>query len=547
MSTAEPPQIKSMMIVSRPTGSATGCTISVAYEKTDLYLMPTFAAIDIGSNSVRLKISRLQGGRLKQIHEDREVTRLGKGAFGGGLLAPESMSETVRVLRRFHRAMQECGTDSVRAVATAALRDARNSRAFLEWVRSTTGWTIEIISGLEEARLIHLGIVSASRVGSDSALLVDLGGGSCELTLSRKGQIRDTVSLPLGAVRLTDEFLKHDPARKRELKGLRGFVRREIGRVEKRIKAARVGAVIATSGTAAALAGVARHLGSVQGHRSSGTTRLMMRRIVKQITRLPLEQRRKIPGIGPRRAEIISAGAVVYAELLERCQLGGFRYSALGLRDGILAQMAAEYDRSTRSGRAVESERWESIKRAVEHYGVEMHHALRVRESALQLFADLKSVHHLPPEYREWLSAAAMLYEVGDYVNRNGHHRHSYYIISNSEILGYTPQQRRIIAAIARYLGKSRPTPDAVPLNNLSAEEKENVTKASLLLRVARALNLGRTQAVARVAIAARSGRVSMKLTPRAKASVELELWAIGKDRSYFREVFGRELSAAAV
>jgi exopolyphosphatase / guanosine-5'-triphosphate,3'-diphosphate pyrophosphatase len=452
--------------------------------------MPTFAAIDIGSNSVRLKISRLQSGRLKEIHEDREVTRLGEGVFSSGLLSPEAMSETVRVLRRFHRSIQECGTDSVKVVATAALRDARNSRTFLEWVRSTTGWTIEIISGLEEARLIHLGIVSAGRLGSRSVLLVDLGGGSCELTLSRAGQLRDTVSLPLGAVRLTTEFLQHDPPRKSELKRLSGFVAREITRIQDRIKTARVGTVIATSGTAAALVGVAGRLARPRTHRPSNyATRESIRRIAKQITRLTLEQRQKVPGIGPRRAEIICAGAVVYAELLERCHLPGYRYSALGLRDGLLAQMAAEYDRSTRSGRAIESERWESIKRAVDHYRVDMTHALHVRDSALLLFSGLKSVHQLPPEYREWLSAAAMLYEVGDYVNRNGHHRHTYYIIANSEILGYTPQQRRIIGSIARYLGKSRPTAGDGPMSALSLEEQENVVKASVLLRIARALN----------------------------------------------------------
>src|ERR1035437_1958392 len=222
--------------------------------------MPTFAAIDIGSNSVRLKISRLQAGRLKAIHEDREVTRLGEGVFSGGLLSPESMSQMVQVLRRFNRAVQECGADSVRVVATAALRDARNSRAFVEWVRSTTGWTIEIISGLEEARLIHLGIISAGRLGAQSVLLVDLGGGSCELTLAREGQLRDTVSLPLGAVRLTSEFLQHDPPRNGELKRLQGFVVREITRIQDRIKFARVGAVTAPSGTPAALVGVASHL-----------------------------------------------------------------------------------------------------------------------------------------------------------------------------------------------------------------------------------------------------------------------------------------------
>jgi exopolyphosphatase / guanosine-5'-triphosphate,3'-diphosphate pyrophosphatase len=509
--------------------------------------MPTFAAIDIGSNSVRLKISRLQNGRLKEIHEDREVTRLGEGVFSGGLLSPEAMSETVRVLRRFNRAIQECVTDSVKVVATAALRDARNSRAFVEWVRSTTGWTIEIISGLEEARLIHLGIVSAGRLGARSVLLLDLGGGSCEVTLSRAGQLRDTVSLPLGAVRLTGEFLKHDPPRKSELKRLQEFVAREISRIQDRIKAAHVGAVIATSGTAAALVGAANRMARPK-KRSPSTyaTREMIRQLAKQISRLSLEQRRKVPGIGPRRAEIICAGAMAYAELLERCHLAGFRYSALGLRDGILAQMAADYDRSTRSGRAIESERWESIKRAVEHYRVDMHHALHVRDAALLLFSSLKSVHHLPPEYREWLSAAAMLYEVGDYVNRNGHHRHTYYIIANSEILGYTPQQRKIIGSIARYLGKSRPTPGDGPLSTLSPEELQNVTKASVLLRIARALNMGRSQAVGKVAVSARDGRVSMRLSPRGKASVDLEVWSIEKDGSYFREVFGRELSVAA-
>jgi exopolyphosphatase / guanosine-5'-triphosphate,3'-diphosphate pyrophosphatase len=510
--------------------------------------MPTFAAIDIGSNSVRLKISRLQAGRLKQIHEDREVTRLGEGVFSSGLLLPESMTETVRVLRRFHRSMQECGTDTVRVVATAAMRDARNSRAFLEWVRSTTGWTIEIISGLEEARLIHLGIVSAGRMGNQSVLLVDLGGGSCELTLSRQGKLRDTVSLPLGAVRLTGEFLQHDPPRKSELKRLREFVDREITRVQDRIKAARVSAVIATSGTAAALAGAASRLPRA-GKRTPATyaTREMISRITKQLSRMGLEERSKVPGIGPRRAEIICAGAVVYSQLLERCHLAGFRYSPLGLRDGILAQMAADYDRSTRSGRAIESERWDSIKRAVERYRVDINHALHVRDAALLLYSSLKSVHQLPAEYLEWLSAAAMLYEVGDYVNRNGHHRHTYYIIANSEILGYTPQQRAIIGAIARYLGKSRPTTGDGPMSALPPSDVENVTKASVLLRIARALNMGRSQSVGRFTASARGGKVSMKLTPRGKASVDLEVWSIEKDRSYFREVFGRELSVAAV
>jgi exopolyphosphatase / guanosine-5'-triphosphate,3'-diphosphate pyrophosphatase len=175
-----------------------------------------------------------------------------------------------------------------------------------------------------------------------------------------------------------------------------------------------------------------------------------------------------------------------------------------------------------------------------------MDHALHVRASAMQLFAALKSVHSLPAEYEEWLSAAAMLYEVGDFVNRNGRHRHAYYIISNSEILGYTPEQRRIIAAIARYLGKSRPAPGDAPIKALPPEDQQCVLKASLLLRLARALNLSRTAAIRTARIRLHEGEVKLTLVTKQRSSVDLELWAVEKEQSYFREVFGRELSAAA-
>src|SRR5579885_2828188 len=250
--------------------------------------MPVFAAVDIGSNSVRLKVARLRGRKLLAIHEDREVTRLGEGVFRSNFLSPQSMAETVRVLRRFHRAAQRLGTDSVRVVATSALRDAKNSQAFLEWVRSATGWKVEIISGVEEARLIHLGLVSGPRMDSAPILMMDLGGGSCELTVSQGGHIRDAVSLPLGAVRLTNEFLRHDPPRKGELKRLRGFVTREVNKVVDRIGHAKVKNVIATSGTAAALAEVASHLRKGTGSRRLVVSRAEMTRITKRLARLPV-------------------------------------------------------------------------------------------------------------------------------------------------------------------------------------------------------------------------------------------------------------------
>ena len=507
--------------------------------------MPRYAAIDIGSNSVRMLAAEVEpGGPPRVLAVDRQVTRLGECVFLNGVIDEQSMALTLATLERMAGAYRQHNMLAARVVATSAVRDAQNQAEFLERASAIVSQPVEIISGQEEARLIHLGLVSSPRIDRSPTLMMDLGGGSCELTVTQGGHIRDAVSLPLGAVRLTNEFLRHDPARKGELKRLRGFVTREVNRITDRIATSKAKNVIATSGTAAALAAIASHLRK-GGSRRPVVSCAEMSRIAKRLARLPVAERRKIEGIGPRRAEIIVAGAAVYHELLDRLHLSGFRYSPLGLRDGILSQMAADYDRTTRSGRQIESERWESIMKAVDHYRIDRKHAMDVRESAMLLFSSLRSVHRLPPEYREWLSAAAMLYEVGDYVNRNGHHRHTHYIISNSEILGYTPQQRRIIAAIARYLGKSRPTMEDGPMKAVDTTDRPNVQKAILLLRLARALNLGRTRAVEKVRVGLRSAGVRLTVVPRKRMGVDLELWAIEKECAYFREVFGRELSTA--
>ncbi len=508
--------------------------------------MPTFAAVDIGANSVRLKIARLVRQRLKVVHEDREVTRLGESVFRTGALDPHAMEHTIKVLRRFHRASQGHGVDFVRVVATSALRDSRNSRAFVDWVRAVTGWRLEVVSGLEEGRLIHFGVISGTRIGVSRLLLIDLGGGSCELTLSVDGQIRSMFSLPVGAVRLTQEFLHHDPPRKSELKQLREFIVEELLRIERRIAAARVQLAIATSGTAAALASVvaARRRGAGNNHPGM-VSRRAVHALAAELQSDSLEQRIALPGIGPRRAEIIIAGAMVFAELMNH-GVSGFRYSPLGLRDGLLAQMVADYGYGAQARRQIESERWNALLAACRHYGADLRFATRVRNLTISLFAGLKKVHRLPPEYQDWLAAAAMLHEVGSYLNRTGRHRHSYYIISNSEIFGYTAQQRRLIAAIARYMGKSRPAPADRALKPLPVEDRELVPKAVALLRLARALDHGRRGAVNGVQVRSEGERVILRLKTK-RGGADLELWALEKERSYFRNIFGRELLAVAV
>jgi exopolyphosphatase/guanosine-5'-triphosphate,3'-diphosphate pyrophosphatase len=503
--------------------------------------MSIFAAVDIGSNSVRIKIARVVRHRLKTVHEDRVVTRLGESVFRFGTLSPEAMEDTVKVLRRFYRDIQNFGVDQVRVVATSALRDAHNAAAFIAWVHSATGWKVETISGLEEGRLIHLGILANTSLGASRALLIDLGGGSCELTLSEKGHIREMVSLPLGAVRLTGEFLPHDPPRPVEIQRLRRSIAEELDRVREQIAGIKVRNVLATSGTAAAISNASQVVEPFGPRLRAGhVSRTALVRLAEHLAKLDFKDRSKVPGIGPRRAEIIVAGACVFAELMERCNLPGFQYSPLGLRDGLLAQMLADHDRATVSHRQIEAERDDAILAMCKQYRVDLKRAEEVRCLAVQLFHELRRVHALPPEYQGWLSAAALLHEAGTFINRSGSHRHTYYLIANSEIFGFTPEQRHIIAAIARYLGKTRPNPADGPMKALNSADEELAPKAVVLLRLAKAMSHGTDGSIVNVAAEVYRERVMLKLT--AKDGADLEVWMLSKERAYFREVFGREL-----
>lgn len=527
--------------------------------------MPTFAAIDVGSNSCRLKIARVVSHQLKTVAEDREVTRLGTSVFGSGIVSPEAMAATLRALKRFQRSVQSHGVDKIRVVATSAMRDARNGIAFQAWVKDETGWDLEVISGLEEGRLIHLGVTSSEPGAGGHVLLLDLGGGSCELTLSDRRHIRETVSLPLGAVRLTEQFLPEDPAPAEELAHMRQFIGRELRRAHRRIKPDGVQLVIATSGTAAALADAwtaIRRNGKAglkgggksaskfnRGGRPEAAPRghldivpaSAVRKLANKLAKLALPEREAIPGIGPRRAEIIVAGAHVYAELLESFELPGFRYSPLGLRDGILAQMLAERDSRASVHREFEHERWESVLATARRYGVDPRQAEPVRAHAVQLFHELKALHQLPADYENWLAAAAVLRDTGKFVNHQGRHRHTQYIISSSEIYGYTQVQRTIVSAISRYLGKSRPQPGDRAMRNIPLEEHEHIRRVVVLLRLAEALNQDRASDVLHVSVRMYPKRVLLELAP-GRTGAELELWSLRREADYFREVFGREL-----
>ena len=522
---------------------------------------PVFAAIDLGSNSCRLKIARVQQHSLKVLHEDREVTRLGKSVFESGLVSPEAMAHTLSTLKRFRKATQQYSVDQVRAVATAALRDARNASAFIAWVKAETGWELDVISGLEEARLIHRGVMQ-DPAAQGKCLLIDVGGGSCEITVSDRKRIKETISLPLGAVRLTQEFLQSDPPSAEDVARMQRFIARELQRAEKKLGPVRLTTVIGTSGTAAALAQASANVDAIRVSAKPGTGKtsvtnapaetarvaaaIDVRKLAKKLTKMPIGARNVVPGVGPRRSEIIVAGAHVYSAILDYFGLPGFRYSEMGLRDGVLSQMLAERDVRAATHLEFERERWESVVATCHRYNVDLKHAEPVKQHALQLFRDLAAVHQLPPDYAHWLAAAAMMRDVGKFLNYQGHHRHTQYIIASSELYGFTPPQRALVSAIARYLGKSRLQPDDRAMRAIPPQEHANVQRAVVLLRLAVALNQDRASDLLKVMVRVYPKRVLFELYP-GRTGAELELWSLRKEADYFREIFRRDFLATLI
>jgi exopolyphosphatase/guanosine-5'-triphosphate,3'-diphosphate pyrophosphatase len=270
-----------------------------------------------------------------------------------------------------------------------------------------------------------------------------------------------------------------------------------------------------------------------------------VRRLADKLLKMDNAQRAAVPGIGPRRSEIIVGGALVYASLLERLQLRGFRYSPLGLRDGMLAQMLAEVDLRAAVHQKIESERWAGVLEVCRRYGIDQKKAEPVRLHVVQLFDSLAKVHELPAEYRTWLAAAAMMADVGKFMNHQGHHRHTQYIIANSEIFGFSLEQRAIVSAIARYMGKTRPNlrPDGMDrvMRAVPAEEHAHVVRAIVLLRLALALNQDRASAVVGLKTSVYPKRVVLDIVP-GRGGAALEAWALKKEAGYFFEIFRREL-----
>ena len=510
--------------------------------------MPSYAAIDIGSNSVRMEVAEVNDGEPPRILlSERQVTRLGASVFRGGRISTEAMDFLSGVLNQMGIQYKRLEVAGVRAVATSAVRDASNQQEFLARASAALGADVEIISGQEEARLIHLGVRSRWPHARERFLIIDIGGGSAEIILSENERLCQAFSKPLGALRLQELFLKSDPPRESELHRLEEYIEERIASAVRRIGREQIDRVVGTSATASAVVCAVNRIPRTrreEADRKRATTP-QIRNLFRTIRAMPVGERQSITGIGPRRAEIIVPGTAVLLRLLEAFRMPALFHSAAGVRDGIIADLATR--RVDRGVSQLTQDQRTVVEEMAEHYAVPLRHARRVARLTNELFLGLKAIHKLPPHYGRLLEAAAYLHDTGHYVSDTRHHKHSYYLVANSDMPGFTLTERELIANLCRYHRKALPTPEHPNLQLLDPEGRRATSLLNPLLRLADSLDRSHGQRVRSIDCQIRDEDFLLKLHVPPETDIDLEVWAAERLNDIFRQVYGKAIALERV
>jgi exopolyphosphatase/guanosine-5'-triphosphate,3'-diphosphate pyrophosphatase len=487
------------------------------------------AAIDVGTNAVRLEIARpLPDGTLETIHQERDPIRPGEGVFTGGSISKPVADRLLGTLRRY-AALCRRHHARVRAVATSAVREARNLDEIVKRVRQETGLELEVISGREEARLICLGVLDG-RAQNARSLVVDIGGGSTEVALGLGEKPSALHSVALGAVRLTEIFGTTGKVSPERLAVMRSFAE-EAFRDQLPRKLAGGKVALGSSGTINAIVAA--------GSDSRRLTRRRLEKTVRELAGLTLAERRR--RFEPRRAEIIVAGAVILEAVMRHLGLEAVVAVDTGLRNGVLRDLAR---RTPAAAEAVAAQRTRSAAAVGRRFGFDERHARQVARLALQLFDQLAGVHGLPASARSLLEAAALLHDVGHAVSPQRHHKHTFYLVQNADIAGFSDQERQLVALVARYHRRTPPDRGRPDLEALSAAELRLVRRLVALLRIADALDRSHHQAVHDVRAALRAGQV--RVLARTRSAIDLELWDVAREAAYFRSALSRRIEVQA-
>jgi exopolyphosphatase/guanosine-5'-triphosphate,3'-diphosphate pyrophosphatase len=509
----------------------------------------TIAFLDVGTYSIRLLLVRLNPNQSHTIlSELREPVRLGGNGFIHNALEPAAMDRAELVCTRFAAMARNNGAHEIVAVATSATREADNQREFLRRLHAKAGIEVRVISGREEARLIYLGVSRGTHLDGKTALFIDIGGGSTEISVGDERDFKYLDSLKIGTIRLTQMFQLDEPSRpvsSSHYKLVCDYVRSAAVRTIEQLKQHSFDLAIGTAGAVRNLAGIATlRAGRPASENGLLLTRAELSEVGTELRRVPLAERRKIPGLNPDRGDVIIAGAAILEVLLAELGIKQLTTSRLGLRDGLLVNYLI---RRKRTDPLYElSARRRSVLLLGRRCGFDEKHAHAVAALALSLFDSAKQLelHHFGDDERELLEYAALLHDIGVFLSFVNHQAHTYYLIRHADLIGFDQMETAIIAALARYHRKGRPRggdPELVPLDKRG---QAIVNQLSVLLRLAERLERSH-HGVVQQARFRRAGSGRVKLVVKAAGDCSLELMAATKDQKAFAKAFDRELVVA--
>jgi exopolyphosphatase/guanosine-5'-triphosphate,3'-diphosphate pyrophosphatase len=502
------------------------------------------AAIDIGTNSVHMIVVQVRTDlSFEIVDREKEMIRLGAGGLDGRALTRETMHAALQVLSKFRRLAESHKVDEVVAVATSATREAENGGEFLQAVTDQTGIRPRVISGTEEARLIHLAATYGVSLAGDVAVVIDIGGGSVEVTRGAGAAIELGKSFKLGVIRLTERFVKSDPLDSRDEKRLVRHIDGEIGKYLHQVARDGFDRVIGTSGTIlslGAIASAAEGLPPDAPLRNRRFSAKQIRRVRKELVALDLEERLRVPGLEPRRADLAVAGAILLDEILEGLGAAEITLCDMSLREGLVLDYIARHRKEIAQADRYPDVRRRSVFELAERCNYWPEHSQHVARLAMTLFDQTRAIHGLTDRERDWLEYAAILHDIGVHISYEGHHKHSYYLIKNGALRGFEPDEIEAIALIARYHRQAAPKRKHDGFGDLRRRLRRRVRTLAAILRLAESLDRSHAQTITGLALHDRGDDDLLQL--RTSGDAELELWSATRHAAPFERLTGKPL-----
>jgi exopolyphosphatase / guanosine-5'-triphosphate,3'-diphosphate pyrophosphatase len=502
------------------------------------------AAIDIGSNSIRQIVADVSpNGTIRVVDELKAQPRLGTGMTATGALGVEPMNAAVETLSRMATLARQLGAEHVEAVATSAVREAGNGAEFLQRVRAETGLRVRALAGEDEARLTFRSALAHFDLGVGRYVVMDIGGGSIELALSADGLLDRLISLPFGAILLTEQFLGSavqagGRALRRGIRDLRRHVRAEL-RARLPLRDWHGAQVIGSGGTFTNLGGMYLARQRVDTARTVHATRVPrveLEHLLFALEDLPLAERAAVPGLNPARADIIVAGLAVIAEVVARVEAREIVVSAYGIREGLLLETARVRPTVADPGEA----RARSVRELAERSHYEAPHAQHVQMLALQLYDAIGERLGCEAGDREILADAALLHDIGYHINYNKHHKHTYHLILHADLLGMDPEEQVAVATIARYHRGAAPKKSHEDYGGMDRMARRRIRRLAAILRVADGFDRGHAGAVGRIKVRWLGRAMRLTAVPaRPGLPLRLELWGASRKASLLEAVAG--------